>query len=182
MSAMTRIDNETPEDIAAREALLDRALGSDRFLKPSERLREGRLPAIALVAHDGGRVVGTVRLWHVDAGGRPALLLGPLAVDPAVQGKGVGTALMQAALVRAALAGNKAVILVGDAPYYERFGFTAALTRRLQMPGPVLRKRFLGLELVPNALQGAGGRLVATGEPAMVPAVARAKRGLRVAA
>jgi predicted N-acetyltransferase YhbS len=178
---MTRIDNETPKDVATREALLVRALGPDRFLKPSERLREGRLPAIALVARDGGRIVGSVRLWHIDAGGRPALLLGPLAVDPSVQGKGIGSALMEAALVRAALAGHKAVILVGDAPYYQRFGFTAAPTRRLQMPGPVLRKRFLALELVPNALQGVVGRVAATGEPAMVP-VATANRRLQVAA
>jgi predicted N-acetyltransferase YhbS len=179
---MTRIDNETPEDVAAREALLDRALGPDRLMKPSERLREGRLPAIALVARDGNRIVGSVRLWHVDAGGIPALLLGPLAVDPGMQGKGIGSALMQAALLRAALAGHKAVILVGDAPYYERFRFTAAPTRRLQMPGPVLRKRFLGLELVPNALAGATGRVVATGEPAFIAAAAKRGRALRRAA
>ena len=67
-----------------------------------------------------------MRLWHVEAGGRPALLLGPLAIDPALQSRGVGGGLMQVALNRAALAGHKAVILVGDPEYYERFGFTRA--------------------------------------------------------
>ena len=99
--------------------------GRARVLKPSEPLRAGRLPAdgLALVARDGDRIVGSVRLWHVEAGGRPALLLGPLATDPAVQSRGVGGGLMQVALNRAALAGHKAVILVGDPEYYERFGF-----------------------------------------------------------
>jgi predicted N-acetyltransferase YhbS len=150
------------------------------LLKPSERLREGRLPALALVAREGRKVVGTVRLWHIDAGGKQALLLGPLAVDPLAQGKGIGSALMREALARAAVRGHKAVVLVGDAPYYQRFGFATGATRRLQMPGPVDRKRFLALELVPKSLAGASGRIVATGEPAMAPAVAR--NGMQVAA
>jgi predicted N-acetyltransferase YhbS len=179
---MIRIVPESAADTAAREQLLDRALGPDRLMKPSERLREGRLPALALVARDGTRIVGSVRLWHIEAGATPALLLGPLAVDPAYQGKGIGTALMNEALARVVVAGHKAVILVGDAPYYARFGFTAAPTRRLQMPGSVDRKRFLALELVPASLATASGRIVATGEPAMVPAAAVAKRGLQVAA
>jgi predicted N-acetyltransferase YhbS len=171
---MIRIVPETSEDIAARETLLDRAMGPDRFLKPSERLRVGRLPAegLALVARDGddGRIVGSVRLWNVSAGrSRPALLLGPLAVDPDCQGAGIGSALMRQAIDRAGAFGHDAILLVGDAPYYARFGFTAEPTRRLKMPGPVLRQRFLGLELVSGALAGASGRIVATGEPVMAP-------------
>ena len=74
-----------------------------------------------------GRIVGTVRLWNVTAGpGRPALMLGPLAVDPSLQGLGVGSKLMREALDRAAALGHRAVLLVGDAPYYARFGFDAA--------------------------------------------------------
>lgn len=159
------VTEEAPSDAASREALLDRAMGPDRLLKPSQRLREGRLPAIALSAHAGGRLVGSVRLWHVDAGGRPALLLGPLAVEPEAQGTGIGSRLMRAALNRAAVEGHSAVILVGDAAYYQRFGFRPEPTRTLLMPGPVDRTRFLALELREGALAGAAGLLVATGEP-----------------
>jgi predicted N-acetyltransferase YhbS len=171
---MIRIEEEAPADAGARETLLDRAMGPDRFLKPSERLRVGRLPAegLALVARDGddGRIVGSVRLWNVSAGrNRPALLLGPLAVDPDCQGAGIGSALMRQAIDRAAAFGHDAILLVGDAPYYARFGFSADLTRRLKMPGPVLRQRFLGLELTPGALAGAAGKIAATGEPVMAP-------------
>lgn len=164
---MIHIATERPTDVAAREALLDRVM-PERFLKPSERLRAGRLPAqgLALVARDGGRLVGSVRLWNVAAGGRPALLLGPLAVDPDAQGKGVGGGLMQVALARAADAGHGGVILVGDPEYYERFGFTADPASGLVMPAPVERRRFLGIELASRALLGAAGRVVATGEPA----------------
>jgi predicted N-acetyltransferase YhbS len=143
-------------------------------------LREGRLPArgLSLVARDGDQIVGSVRLWHVDAGeDHPALLLGPLAVDPAHQGAGLGSALMEASIERARAQGHGAILLVGDAPYYARFGFSAELTRKLKMPAPVIRKRFLGLELQPGALAGAAGKIVGTGLPANLPALAPA--GLR---
>jgi predicted N-acetyltransferase YhbS len=152
-------------------------MGPDRVLKPSERLREGRLPArgLSLLARDGDRIVGSVRLWHVDAGDdRPALLLGPLAVDPSYQGIGIGSALMKAAIARARAEGHGAILLVGDAPYYERFGFSAELTRKLKMPAPVMRKRFLGLELAPGALAGAAGKVTASGLPANLLALAPA--------
>src|SRR4051812_8765172 len=99
-AAGVRLRAEEPCDVAAREALLDAAFGPARFLKTCERLREGRLPALALVAEDtSGRVVGTVRLWHVSAGpGRPALVLGPLAVDASLRCAGLGGRLMRAAL------------------------------------------------------------------------------------
>lgn len=160
------IEAETPRDLVARERLLDAAMGPGRFRKTSERLRAGRLPALALVAREeSGRVVGTVRLWHVSAGGRPALLLGPLAVDAARRRDGVGGALMREAIARARAAGHGAILLVGDAPYYARFGFARA-PRAVHMPGPVELDRFLALELRAGALEGATGRLVATGERA----------------
>lgn len=167
---MITIRDEIASDISAREVLLDRCLGERRTAKSSERLREGRLPAqgLALTAERDGVLVGTVRLWHVEAGGVPALLLGPLAVAPDLQGEGLGKALMREVLWRAACRGHGAVLLVGDAAYYERFGFSTALTRALAMPGPVERERFLGIELRGEALSGAAGVLVATGTAAPV--------------
>src|SRR5438045_1746808 len=122
---MIHFATEAPAEAGAREALLDRVMGRERVLKPSERLRRGREPArgLALVARDGGELVGSVRLWHVDAGGKPALLLGPLAVDPSVQGEGVGASLMRLAIARAGMIGHRGIILVGDPEYYDRFGF-----------------------------------------------------------
>jgi predicted N-acetyltransferase YhbS len=161
------IRQETAGDVPARETLLDRCLGPQRHMKSSERLREGRLPApgLALAAASGnGSLVGTVRLWNVAVGnGCDALLLGPLAVDPALQGKGLGARMMHAAIRRASESGHGAVLLVGDAPYYARFGFDAAITRDLHMPGPVERERFLGLELRAGALAGAVGIVAAAG-------------------
>jgi len=162
---MITIREEIPSDVSAREALLDRCLGERRTAKSSERLREGRLPAkgLSLIAERDGAVVATVRLWNVDAGGVEALLLGPLAVSPELQGEGLGKAMMREAIWRAACRGHDAILLVGDAPYYERFGFAAGLTRELAMPGPVERERFLGIELRDAALAGAAGTLVASG-------------------
>lgn len=169
---------ETGQDIASRDALLDAAFGAARFRKTSERLREGRLPAeglalsaVAGAAVAGGRLVGTVRLWTVAAGpGRPALLLGPLAVDAACQGSGLGGRLMREAIDRARALGHGAILLVGDAPYYARFGFDAALTQGLWLPGPFERERFLGLELHDGALSGARGLVSATGRTVPQPA------------
>ena len=155
---MISIRSERPTDTAAREALLDVAYGPVRFTKPSQRLREGHEAAVALVATEQGRLVGSVRLWPVAAGtGRSALLLGPLAVDPACRRRGIGAALMRRAIRAARDAGHAAVLLVGDAAYYARFGFTAAKTTALKMPGPFDPARLLALELVPGALDGAHG-------------------------
>lgn len=170
---------ELPEDAPARENLLDRAMGRRRKLKSSEKLRRGRLPApgLALCAHDGeGRLVGTVRLWDVFLGesGRRALLLGPLAVEPSLKGFGIGSALMREAIAEARRLGHKAILLVGDAAYYARFGFSAEKTGSLAMPGPYERERFLALELEANALDGVSGVLG--------PAGRKARAGLRAAA
>ena len=166
---MLTIDEEVPGEVGAREALLDHAMGPERFAKTSQRLRDGRLPELALAAREGSRLVGTVRLWAISAGpgsgkgGGGLLLLGPLAVEPERQGEGIGARLMRSALNRAAATGHGGVILVGDAPYYRRFGFSAALTEGLEMPGPVERHRFLGHELRPGALADARGLVRAAG-------------------
>ena len=157
---MFDLRDETLLDIPAREDLLDRCFGPARFAKTCERLREGRLPAegLALVAAQDRALVGTIRLWDVAAGpGRPALLLGPVAVEPRLQGLGLGSKLIRTALDRAAALGHRAVLLVGDAAYYRRFGFSAEPVAGLWLPGPVERERFLGLELAPGALSGARG-------------------------
>jgi predicted N-acetyltransferase YhbS len=161
------IRNELASDIAPREALLDKAFGKTRVRKTSERLREGRLPADGLAVtalSEKGRVIGTLRLWNIIAGSAgPSLLLGPLAVDCRHQKKGIGRQLMDHALATAKVLGHDSVLLVGDAPYYNRFGFDVALTRNLHLPGPVDRARFLGLELTPGALDGAEGLVGAAG-------------------
>ncbi|MDA9508218.1 GCN5 family acetyltransferase [Bradyrhizobium sp. CCBAU 11386] len=156
---------ERAADVAAREALLDASFGENRHGRTCQRLRDGRAPAagLALSAVREGTLVGTVRLWHVSAGGRPALVLGPLAVDPACRELGIGAALMQQALAAARARGHAAVILLGDAPYYARFGFSAEKTGALMLPGPFERDRLLAIEFQAGALDGAKGMIVPTG-------------------
>lgn len=187
---MAKIRDEAPADAGAREALLDRAFGPARFAKTCERLREGRLPAegLALSAEEDGRLVGTVRFWHVALGDRPALMLGPVAVEKDARGSGVGAALIREGLARAASLGHEMVMLVGDKPYYERFGFSAEATGELAMPGPVEQDRFLALALVEGATADLSGAVRATGavdfaalrqirsRPAARPAAARPER------
>jgi predicted N-acetyltransferase YhbS len=178
---MITIRNETLNDVAAREALLERAFGAARFAKAAERLREGRLPAegLALIAQDNNCVVGTVRLWHIVAGpARPALLLGPLAVDDAWRGLGIGAALMRRATEAAQELGHSAILLVGDAPYYARFGYSAEKTGSLWMPRPYERDRLLGVELTAGALDGARGLIGASGRRAPKPDLAALVAGL----
>jgi predicted N-acetyltransferase YhbS len=166
------IRDETFADIDARERLLNAAFGPARFAKTCERLREGRAPArrLTLVACLGERLVGTIRFWHIQAGDRPALLLGPVAVNAEFRSLGIGRKLIAEGLFRAVQQGHKAVILVGDAPYYNPLGFERALTRGLALPGPVEEERFLGLELATGALAGAQGRVIAAG-----PRISRVK-------
>jgi len=171
---MLTIRQEKTSDVAAREALLDAAYGAVRFEKPSHRLRAGR-PAhgLSFVAVEDGRIVGTVRLWDVTAGVyRQALLLGPLAVDPARQRRGIGAALMRHALKSAARRGHRAVLLVGDASYYGRFGFSADRTAGLWLPGLAEQPRLLGCELSAGALEGARGAIRVPPRRARQPLVA----------
>ncbi|GIQ77233.1 GNAT family N-acetyltransferase [Bradyrhizobium sp. RD5-C2] len=162
------IRQERRSDVAAREGLLDAAFGPGRLAKTSERLREGRKLArgLAFVARRGSHLVGTLRLWPIVTGtGHACLLLGPLAVAEEARCLGIGAALMRQALQRAHRLGHRAVILVGDAAYYRRFGFSAETTGALRMPGPYQRDRLLACELMPGALRGAGGLIAAAGPP-----------------
>src|SRR2546423_8626063 len=108
---------ERASDVAAREALLDCTFGHNRQLRTCQRLREGRAPAegLALSAVRHARLVGTLRLWHVSAGGVPALLLGPLAADPHCRGLGLGAVLTQQALALGSARRAGGAILLGDA-------------------------------------------------------------------
>jgi predicted N-acetyltransferase YhbS len=172
---------ERASDVVAREALLDACFGANRHARTCQRLCDGRAPAegLAFAAARNGLLVGTLRLWHVSAGGLPALVLGPLAVDPKYRELGVGAALMNHALLAAGVRGHGAVILLGDAPYYARFGFSALKTSELSLPGPFERDRLLGLELRAGALDGAWGMIGSTGALAPKTAAPRAKRALR---
>jgi predicted N-acetyltransferase YhbS len=159
------IRGERASDVTSREMLLDASFGANRGLRTCQRLRDGRAPAqgLAFTAMRNGKLVGTLRLWHVAAGGKPALVLGPLAVDATCRKLGIGAALIRHALAAAKDRGHGAVILLGDAPYYGRFGFTADKTAALALPGSFERERLLGLELRQGALDGARGLILPTG-------------------
>jgi len=151
------------------EMLLDAAFGENRLAKTSYRLREGGAPVrglsfLAWQGQDAGaRVIGTIRFWAITIGGQPALLLGPLAVDPSCKGAGCGIALMQKGLEEARALGHRLVILVGDEPYYGRVGFARVPDGRIAMPGPQDPDRLLYLELVPGAFDGVSGEARAAG-------------------
>jgi predicted N-acetyltransferase YhbS len=172
---------ERASDVVAREALLDACFGDNRHMRTCQRLRDGRAPAegLALSAVSEGRLVGTVRLWHVSAGGIPALMLGPLAVEASSRKLGAGAALMAHALAAAKARGHRAVLLLGDAPYYARFGFSAGKTGELSLPGPFERDRLLAVEFTEGALDGAWGMIVPTGAPAAKVRPQRPKKALQ---
>ncbi len=159
------ITAEEPRHAAAIESLLDAVFGPDRHAKTSYRLRENVQPAhdlcmVAIDHDENGREVveGAIRYWPVLlAGAAPALLLGPIAVSPRLHGRGLGSKMIRMTLNKAAASGHRAILLVGDAPYYARFGFDRRATLGLSLPGPVDPARFLGLELVAGALMGLHG-------------------------
>ncbi|MDP2408953.1 MAG: N-acetyltransferase [Pseudolabrys sp.] len=172
---MIQIRHERPTDIDAREALLDTAFGETRYRKSSERLREDRLPAegLAFIASEGKRVIGTARLWDVTVGhGRPALLLGPVAVAEDCRSRGLGGAMVRRAIQTARGLGHGAILLVGDPEYYSRFGFSGEKTGALWMPGPFERHRLLGRELKAGALEDTRGMIAPAGRLEPTPDLA----------
>jgi predicted N-acetyltransferase YhbS len=151
---------EQPQHAGAIEHILDISFGPERFAKTVYKLREDVAPvdSLSLVALEDGAVQGTIRYWPILLGGSiPSLLLGPVAVLPLLRSQGLGAVLINESLSMAKAQGHQSVLLVGDAPYYTRFGFTRDLTLNLTLPGPVELDRFLGLELVPGALAEASG-------------------------
>lgn len=133
-----RIEIESPADAAAVEALVLAAFGPGRFAKTAERLRERARIAAGFVAREDGQIIGSVRLWAITIGAERALFLGPIAVSAASRRAGLGAALVQACLDHAGEAG---ILLVGDLPWFGRFGFRPAPDARL--PGPVDPRRVL---------------------------------------
>ena len=157
---MFHITPECEEDAPQIEMLLENVFGAHRHRKTVQRMRAGHLPPAYLsfvLRNNRGSVIGTIRLWDIEAGNVAAVLLGPLAIAPGYRNKGLGASLVKRALATARTMGHRAVILVGDASYYQRFGFSRGLTLNLKMPGPIDEERFLGLELVPGALANASG-------------------------
>ena len=161
---MVRLSPEQPDDWWEVEALFDLCFAPGRTALSSYRLREGvaPVPGLSQVARDGrGILVGAIRFWPVRVGGRACLLLGPVAVHPTHQGEGLGGVLIRDALAAARSCGWSRVMLVGDAPYYARFGF-----RRLDgviMPPPTNPDRVLGQALRPGAWDGIAGEVTPWG-------------------
>lgn len=157
---MFTLSPETADDWWEVEALYDLCFAPGRSALSSYRLRDGVAPVAGLcqLARDGEGVVGgAIRYWPVRAAGQPALLLGPVAVHPTHQGEGLGGLLINASLHAARESGWDRVLLVGDAPYYSRFGFTKL--DHIVMPPPTNPDRVLGLELTPGAWEGLAGEV-----------------------
>ncbi|TPW01486.1 MAG: GCN5-like N-acetyltransferase [bacterium] len=136
--APLRIEIEAPADAAAVEGLVLAAFGPGRFAKTAERLRERARIAAGFVAREDGQIIGSVRLWAIRVGDEPALFLGPIAVSAASRRGGLGADLVQACVDHA---GDVGILLVGDLPYFGRFGFRPAPDVRLG--GPVDQRRVL---------------------------------------
>ena len=156
---------ERAQDAPLVEALNQIVFGPGRFAKSAYRLREGvsQLHELAFVAVEDGKLRGSVRFWPVVIGDRSGLMLGPLAVEADQRGRGIGVALMQTGLEKARASGHTLVILVGDAPYYARVGFTKLPEGSIRFPGPVDASRILGLSLKPGSLLNAAGDVCRAG-------------------
>lgn len=146
--------NEAPAHVGEIEALLNRAFGPGRFAKVSERVREFAdfAPELSFCAIEAGRVVGVVRMWRVNAGDQPVVFLGPLAVEESERRHGLGAQLVERACDAAKAAGEPAVLLVGDLPYFQRVGF--AIAPDVTLPGPVDARRILSRSFADVALSG----------------------------
>ena len=152
---------ETPDDDAAIEHLNERVFGPGRFARTAYRVRESTPPDLSLsfVARVGPLLVGANAMTPIFIGETPALLLGPLIVEPVFRSRGIGEALVNASLEAARKAGARLAILVGDAPYYGRMGFRPAASGRILLPGPVDPARVLVCELEAGAFEGVGGKV-----------------------
>src|SRR5689334_2917267 len=159
---------ETAADATAVERLHERTFGPGRYARTAFRIREGRghLLDLSFTARIGTLLIGSVRLTPICIGETPALLLGPLTVEPPFRSRGVGTTLIKRALEDARAAGHKLVVLVGDEPIYAKSGFKRIPKGRAKMPGPVDPARLLIAELVAGAFEGVAGMIRPDWDPA----------------
>jgi predicted N-acetyltransferase YhbS len=150
---------ERPSDAALIDALIDRAFGPGRHAKAADRLRENNslLPELSFTAWDGETLVGSVRMWPVMIGSEPVVFLGPIAVEAQLRKHRIGQTLVELACEASAQSGWRAVLLVGDAPYFERVGFEAAPAKAVVMPGPVDQRRVLLKPLREGGADGLAG-------------------------
>jgi predicted N-acetyltransferase YhbS len=150
---------ESSKDAQAVERLLERTFGPGRFVLSAYRLREhvDHLLDLSFTARIGTLLVGSVRQLPICIGDTPALMLGPLTVEPPFRGRGVGRKLLERALADAKARDHRLVLLVGDEPYYGRVGFKAIPKGRVTMPGPVDYSRLVVVELVEGAFENVSG-------------------------
>jgi predicted N-acetyltransferase YhbS len=163
MSANLIIRKARPDDIAAISLLHARVFGPGRFARSAYRVREGKGHAsrFCLVAQIGSELVASLRLTEIAIGGtKGAALLGPIAVEPRHRGFGLGTKLVTAALEAARTGGAQLIVLVGDVPYYSRFGFKVVPAGQIRFPGPVNPSRILACELKSGASTTYRGQIV----------------------
>jgi len=159
---MWTIRHEQQADAAGIERLVDVGFGPGRFAKTAYRLREGVAPdpRLSFVAEDQTpALLGSVRFWPVRIGQSQCLLLGPLAVEPKLRGRGIGIGLMQRGIEEAKALDYEAIVLVGDETYYAKVGFAKLPPGRIRFPGPVDPNRVLGLGLTANALVSLAGEV-----------------------
>jgi predicted N-acetyltransferase YhbS len=152
---------EAPADAPAIERLHERTFGPGRFARTAYRVRERapHLLNLSFTAWIGTLLVGSVRLSPIRIGEVPALLLGPLTIEPPFRGRGIGGKMIERALADARRAGHRLVVLVGDETYYARAGFKRIPKRSVTMPGPVDPARLLVAELIDGAFEGVSGVL-----------------------
>ncbi len=169
---MPQIIHEQPEHAALIEPLLDRCFGQDRFKKTAYKVRENTTPLseLSFVTVEGDNLLATIRYWPIMIGhDAPALLLGPIAVEPELQGKGIGVGLMRETIKVAKELGHHLIVLVGDPEYYGQFGFQNASVLGFKMPGPVEENRLLVKECTPGALKNVSGMISGVPDAPLLP-------------
>jgi len=141
------------------DAFIDAIFGPGRFVKTAERLREGNtpIPGLSFVCWRGHDLIGCVRQWPILIGGEPVVFLGPFGVEPGQRSLGLGAKLIARAVEAAQAAGHGAILLVGDAPYFEPLGFEVVPAGRISLPGPVDPRRVLWRALKPGGVDGLNG-------------------------
>ncbi len=152
---------ELPVHDAEIEEINAEAFGPGRFTRAAHKIREGGPHArdLSFVATENGHVIASVRLTPIAVGEGRAMLLGPLAVRPSWKNLGIGRKLMAMAADAAKSRGARAIVLVGDAPYYGPLGYVQVKPGTMTMPWPVDPARLLVLELMPGGAASLNGAI-----------------------